>query len=126
MVIDGSQREFINFSPLKFTFFVHDFPVLGLQNTPEWFPYLISVIALMLSVIIAQFIIVPQQRTKSMKMDMEGSQGDGLTTAIALDSGRNWQIVNGLFNLLQILSAVFTSFAHGGEFLKLKNSLKFT
>lgn len=85
--------------------------MLGLQNTPLWLSYFISFFALIVTVIIAQMFIVPWQKRKILNIEEVGS--DSLTRV--LDSEKNKLIVDGLFDFLQILSAVFTSFAHGGE-----------
>lgn len=90
--------------------------MLGLHETPTWLSYLISFIAMLLAVLIAQSVIVPWQKRKILNMDEEGTEGDGLASSSTLKIQKNKQIVNGLFDFLQVLSAVFTSFAHGGEF----------
>jgi phosphate/sulfate permease len=86
--------------------------VLGLQNTPTWLSLSISFSLLILTILIVQFLVVPSQRKKALELqrslsDIEGSQGDGLN--------HSRKIVDKLFHFLQILSAVFTSFAHGGK-----------
>lgn len=88
--------------------------MLGLHETPTWLSYLISFIAMLVAVLIAQSVIVPWQKRKILNMDEEGR--DGLASSSTLKIQKNKQIVNGLFDFLQVLSAVFTSFAHGGEF----------
>lgn len=89
------------------------FSVLGLQNQPKWLLFTITSILTFIGVLFVQFFVVPRQKEKLLKIDVEGSKGDGLSSR---SINENVIIVDELFNFLQILSAVFTSFAHGGEF----------
>ena len=99
-----------------FFFHIPQISVLGLHDLPKWLAYLISIIAMLLAALVAQLVVVPWQKRKILNMDEEGTEGDGLASSSALKVAKNKQIVHGLFDFLQVLSAVFTSFAHGGEF----------
>lgn len=71
-------------------------------------------------IIVVHFFVAPWQKKKILEQqrasnDIEGFEGDGLSSS-SQSIEQNEKIVDKLFHFLQILSAVFTSFAHGGEF----------
>lgn len=116
------------------------YTVLGMENIPIWLSFTISITAMILVVIIVQLLVVPWQRRKIQPLDGNDnisskqtrdleSKFNGSASTIATmnvstislsapvikqhdDSEEN---VKRLFHFLQTLTAVFTSFAHGGN-----------
>jgi phosphate/sulfate permease len=106
-----------------------------MENLPMWQIMAISLGTSLLVVIVCQIFIVPWQRKKlSLKSDLQGAKtyenhvGGSVTSvttaastvsidAPVLRTGK--EEMNGdvqeLFHFLQILTAIFSSFAHGGN-----------
>ncbi|KAL7036189.1 hypothetical protein ACKWTF_008737 [Chironomus riparius] len=114
--------------------------LLGMENIPIWLSFTISITAMILVAIVVQLLVVPWQRRKIQPLDGNDnisskqtrdleSKFNGSVSTIATmnvstislsapvikqqdDSEEN---VKRLFHFLQTLTAVFTSFAHGGN-----------
>lgn len=103
-----------------------------------WLIFTISTVAAVIMAIIAQFIIAPWQRKKILGKNitpyitekpsaMENGFASSTTTVstvsitsdnapvVKQDEEESDENVNQLFNFLQILAAIFSSFAHGGN-----------
>lgn len=103
-----------------------------MENIPVWLSFTISTVAMILVVIIVQLFIVPWQRRKISASSLEnGEKFNKSTTTIATMNISTVSLsapvikhevdmeqvenVKKLFHFLQTLTAVFTSFAHGGN-----------
>lgn len=112
-----------------------------MENIPIWLSFTISVTAMISVAIIVQLFVVPWQRRKISPLDDNANISKNPTSDLEskfsysvstinvstvslsapvikqqVDSGKNSEEnVNRLFHFLQILTAVFTSFAHGGN-----------
>jgi phosphate/sulfate permease len=118
--------------------------VLGLQDTPLWLALTISFTGMAIATIIVQIGLVPWQRrklsresestiiTKHPKEIESGKYNNGsdlsvATITISRDSLEKPIIqeespkVTFLFHYLQTLTAIFTSFVHGGKFTGIFN-----
>ncbi|KAJ6637082.1 Sodium-dependent phosphate transporter 2 [Pseudolycoriella hygida] len=107
--------------------------LLGMENLALWHVFAISVSAMLLVGILSQLFVVPWQRKKILSSEQAtwsrnsvGQSFDSIATVaastVSIDAAalKNQKIesdatVNRLFHFLQTLSAVFTSFAHGGS-----------
>lgn len=120
VLTDGSKCEFsiLKFSEILMINPKFFFLVLGLQNTPTWISFLISFLLMIIATFIIQFYVVPSQKVQAFELQRTLSVVEGLTgdesDPVILNLEHNRQIVDQLFHFLQILSAVFTSFEHGG------------
>lgn len=128
----------------QYLLFFHNSTVLGMENIPVWMSLTISISAMIFVVLIVQLFVVPWQRKKilpendtcnvaQLSNGLENGKFNGSASTIAslnastvsLDVPiiKNQQMnktetdekVHKLFHFLQTLTAIFTSFAHGGN-----------
>lgn len=107
-----------------------------MNNLPIWLVFTISIAAAVVVALVAQFYIAPAQRKKILKKKtcitekpsaMENGFASSVvsvstisttslsTPVIKQEDENSQENVNLLFNFLQVLAAVFSSFAHGGN-----------
>lgn len=112
-----------------------------MNNLDLWLVFTISSVAALVMALVAYFVIAPRQkvaiieRSKAKAMTekpsaMENGYSNGSITTVstvsvnstapvikrgAEDEEETEENVNQLFNFLQILAAIFSSFAHGGN-----------
>lgn len=138
VTLNGSKRKgHIHIYRITFTYGLFPLSVLGMEELVLWQVFAISVGALTIVCILCQLFIVPWQRKKiinvdetvvapKMSINSNGHSVDSMFSvaastvsinALALKENKieSDSKVNQLFHFLQILSAVFTSFAHGGS-----------
>lgn len=141
ITFDGSKRkeDFCNQSTSGSNFYQST--VLKMDNLSLWLVFTISAVAALVMAVVAYFIIAPRQkvaiiaRRKAKVLTekpsaMENGFSSGSTTTVstvsvnstapvikrgAEDEEETEENVNELFNFLQILAAIFSSFAHGGN-----------
>lgn len=102
--------------------------LLKMDNLPLWLVFVISIAAAVIVSIVAQLFIVPYQRKKILGEEKPSAPSEKEINASVITIStistqsinspvleKNEKTVNKLFNFLQILSAVFSSFAHGGN-----------
>ena len=119
--------------------------VLGMENIPVWLSFTISISAMILVALVVQLIVVPWQRRKistsfddnnghsTMKHPNNLVESGGkfcgsastitsmnistisLNSPVIKHEPEQLENVKKLFHFLQTLTAVFTSFAHGGN-----------
>ncbi|KAG5682358.1 hypothetical protein PVAND_011714 [Polypedilum vanderplanki] len=112
--------------------------LLGMENIPIWLSFVISCSAMILVAIIVQLFVLPWQKrkispldnidvSKNQKNDIESKFGSAstittmnvstasLSEPVIKQQDESEDNVNRLFHFLQTLTAVFTSFAHGGN-----------
>lgn len=105
--------------------------MLGLQKTPLWMALVISGVAMLITMVLIQLFVVPWQRRKvlslkkipptSISIDEKDKMENGISnsntssTVALVSMEEKKETVNYLFRFLQTLSAIFTSFTHGGN-----------
>lgn len=108
--------------------------VLGMDNLPLWLVFTISIASAVAVALFAQFYVAPIQRKKILTTHitekpsaMENGYASSVmsvntisttsinASVIKQDDENSKENVNQLFNFLQVLAAVFSSFAHGGN-----------
>lgn len=115
--------------------------VLKMDNLPLWMVFTISIVAAIIVAIVAQFFVVPWQRKRILAPKAGIDNGGYMTekpsamekglaptvtvnTVSTVSAGKptmdkndenSEENINQLFNFLQILAAIFSSFAHGGN-----------
>lgn len=137
VTLNGSKREKTS-PPLNKNFFLRliSLSVLGMENMALWMVFVVSIGAMIVVAVLCQIFVVPWQRKKILNNDTtveskmyKNSIGQSVesvstvaisTVSINAPVLKNQKVesdakVNRLFHFLQTLSAVFSSFAHGGS-----------
>lgn len=112
--------------------------VLKMDNLPIWLVFTITTSVAIIVALVAQFFVVPWQRRRIIESTVvttkPSSMEKGLSASVTtvstisttslnapviksskLDDVDTEEQVNKLFSFLQILAAIFSSFAHGGN-----------
>jgi solute carrier family 20 (sodium-dependent phosphate transporter) len=136
ITLDGSKCKMIKIVKKMFFFIINYFLVLGMQNLKVWMSITISIAVGVITMILVQFFMVPWQKRKvlaeepyknthqtisSIENGMKdstivvNSMTSSIDPIVQFDEKEEEKRVNLLFHFLQILAAIFSSFAHGGN-----------